>query len=342
MRRHAGGGRRRGLTLALTALTALLASAGTSKLGAQLPLGLQRYDQGRFTIGAAPHDATLARSLLANAVARDWFPWLPRPSARVLILIAPDRRRFAELIGPHAPEYGAAIAIPSEQRIVMQGSRAGSDAGDPRQVLRHELAHLALHEAMGDLPMRWFDEGYASVAAGEWGREEVIATNLALAWKGVPSLEALDSAFFGGAARATGAYALAHRAVMELASLDPERGLTLFFRYWRDTRDLDIAIRRSFTLTQSQFEERFRRMTRRRYGALAIFADFTVAAVILVFLLVPLHLARRKRNRERLAHMAESEAQTEAKERADAIETLLKSVSPQVDANDERRGLTES
>jgi hypothetical protein len=80
---------------------------------------------------------------------------------------------------------------------------------------------------------------------------------------------------------------------MELASLDPERGLTLFFRYWRDTRDLDIAIRRSFTLTQSQFEERFRRMTRRRYGALAIFADFTVAAVILVFLLVPLHLARR-------------------------------------------------
>jgi hypothetical protein len=40
--------------------------------------------------------------------------------------------------------------------------------------------------------------------------------------------------------------------------------------------------------------------------------------------------------------MAETEAQTEAKERADAIETLLKSVSPQVDANDERRGLTES
>jgi hypothetical protein len=295
---------------------------------------LQRYDQGRFTVGAAPHDAVLARSLLSSAVARDSFPWLRRPTARVLILIAPDRRRFAELIGPHAPEYGAAIAIPSEQRIVMQGSRAGSDAGDPLVVLRHELAHLALHEAMGDIPPRWFDEGYASYAAGEWGREEVIATNIALAWKGVPSLAALDSAFYGGAARASGAYALAHRAVVELAALDHERGLTLFFRYWRDSRDFDIAVRRAFTLTQAQFEERWRRQTRRRYGALAIFADFTIASVILLFLLVPLYISRRKRNKARLAVMSAVEAETEAKERADAIETLLKSVSPQVDSSD--------
>jgi hypothetical protein len=309
---------------------------------AQLPLGLQRHDQGRFTVGAAPHDAVLARSLLSSAVARDSFPWLRRPTARVLILIAPDRRRFAELIGPHAPEYGAAIAIPSEQRIVMQGSRAGSDAGDPLVVLRHELAHLALHEAMGDIPPRWFDEGYASFAAGEWGREEVITTNVALAWKGVPSLAALDSAFYGGAARASGAYALAHRAVVELAALDRERGLTLFFRYWRDSRDFDIAVRRAFTLTQAQFEERWRRLTRRRYGALAIFADFTIASVILLFLLVPLYVSRRKRNKERLAVMSAVEAETEAKERADAIETLLKSVSPQVDSSDGKRGLTES
>lgn len=319
----------------------LLLAAGAAG-EAQLPLGLQRLDQGRFTIGFAPHDAPLARSLLSTAVARDSFPWLPRPTARVLIVIAPDRRRFAELVGPHAPEYGAAIAVPGEQRIVMQGSRAGSDAGNPLQVLRHELAHLALHEAMGDLPPRWFDEGYASFAAGEWGREEVIMTNLALAWRGLPSLAALDSAFAGGPGRASGAYALAHRAVVELAALDQQRGLGLFFGYWREERELDPAIRRAFNMTQGQFEERWRRLTRRRYGALAIFADLTIGAVILVVLLVPLHISRRRRDRERLARMATVEAAAEARERADAIETLLRSVSPQVDSNDERRGLTES
>jgi hypothetical protein len=337
--RHAERHRQRGRALALSLCLALAPGAAAA---AQLPLGMQRFDQGRFTVGAAPHDAILARSVLAAATARDTFPWLPRPTARVLILVAPDRRRFAELIGPHAPEYGAAIAIPSQQRIVMQGRRAGSDAGDPLQVLRHELAHLALHEAMGELPPRWFDEGYASLAAGEWGREEVIVTNLALAWRGVPSLEALDSAFQGGPARATGAYALAHRAVVELAALDQQRGLQLFFRYWRDERDLDVAIRRAFNITQSQFEERWRKLTRRRYGALAIFADLTIGAVILVVLLVPLHLARRKRDRERLARMAALEAAAEATERADAIETLLRSVGPQEEPRDERRGLTES
>jgi hypothetical protein len=309
---------------------------------AQPPLGLQRFDEGRFTIAAAPHDAALARSLLASASRSDTFPWLPRPSARVLIVIAPDRRRFAELVGPHAPEYGAAIAVPEEQRIVMQGSRAGSDAGDPVLVLRHELAHLALHEAMGDLPPRWFDEGYASVAAGEWGREEVIVTNLALAWRGFPSLDALDSAFMGGPGRASGAYALAHRAVADLAALDPARGLDLFFRYWRNTRELDPAIRQAYTITQSQFEERWRRNTRRRYGALAIFADLTIGALILLVVLVPLHVARRQRERERLARMAAAEAAVEERERADAIEALLRSVGSQEDSSDERRGLTES
>jgi len=337
--RFARGSRRRGRALALSLLLAV-ATAATA--GAQLPLGLERHTQGRFTVAAAVHDALLARSLLTTAVSRDSFPWLPRPTSPVLVIIAPDRRRFVELIGPHAPEYGAAIAVPSEQRIVMQGSRSGSDAGDPRQVLRHELAHLALHDALGDLPPRWFDEGYASLAAGEWGREEVIATNLALAWRGLPSLEALEGAFGGGSVRASGAYALAERAVVELAALDRERGLTLFFRYWRAGGDLDNAIRQAYGMTQGQFEDRWRRQTRRRYGALAIFADLTIGALVLVIVLVPLYFARRRRDRERLARLAALEAAVEAKEKADAIESLLKSVSPQGDGSDGRRGLTES
>lgn len=255
----------------------------------------------------------------------------------MLIVIAPDRQRFAELVGPVAPEYGAAIAVPAEQRIVMQGSRAGSDAGDPIQVLRHELAHLALHEAMGDLPPRWFDEGYASYVAGEWGREEVLATNIALAWRGVPSLEALDRAFEGGPGRAAGAYALAQRAVVELAALDPERGLSLFFGYWRESGELDPAIRRAFQMTQGDFEARWRQRTRRRYGALALFADLSVGAVVLVMVLVPLHIARKKRNRERLERLRAAESAAERRERESAVEALLRSVGPPAQHGEEQQ-----
>jgi len=311
-----------------TALTWLLLAVVGRVGGAQQPYGLQEHRAARFTVAAAPHDATLAEALLAAAVARDTFPWLPRPTLPVLIQVAPNRKAFEELVGPYAPEYGAAIAFPAERRIVMQGSTAGSDAGDPIRVLRHELAHLALTEALGDLPPRWFDEGYASVAAGEWGREELLATSVALVWRGVPTLDQLEASFAGGAGRAAAAYALAYRAVVELASLDEVRGLGLFFRYWRDTGNMDLAVRQAFDRPLGGFEQLWQQRTRRRYGALALFADFSLAVSVLAVVLLPLYVARRRRDRERLALMALAEASAERQERESAIEALLASVSP--------------
>ena len=75
----------------------------------------------------------------------------------------------------------------------------GIDAGDPLEVWRHELAHLALHEYLGDLPPRWFDEGYASYAAREWKREDALAANIALAVRGMPTFDELDAQFGEGA-----------------------------------------------------------------------------------------------------------------------------------------------
>jgi hypothetical protein len=287
-----------------------------------------RLQQGRFTILHFNRDALLARSLLEYAMRSDTFPGLARPRAAVLIAIAPDRRRFREWVGPAAPEWGAAIAAPAEQRIVMQGSRAGSDAGDPKRVLRHELAHLALHEALGDLAPRWFDEGYASYAAGEWGREEVLATSLALLVRGVPSLDSLDTGFGAGVGQADAAYALAHRAVAEMAALDAERGLTLVLRYWRDTRSLDRALRAAYGLTLPAFDAHWRQRTLRRYGALALVANLTLAAGAIAFLIVPLYVVRRRRDRRRLDALRAADEAAERAARESAIDALLGSVPP--------------
>lgn len=294
-------------------------------------LGQAEFNQiqnGRFTVASFARDATLARAILSAAVATDTFPGLPRPREPLLIQVAPDEETFREWVGGGAPEWGAAFAIPGERRIVMQGRRASSDAGDPIRVLRHELAHLALHEYLGDLPMRWFDEGYASYAAGEWDRDRVIATNLALAMRGVPSLTALDSGFYAGAAQADAAYALAFRAVAELAELDPQRGLTLLLGYWREERDFERALRRAYGLTQEEFERRFRDRTRRRYGGLALFADVTIAALLIVFVVGPFFVIRRRRDKARLALMLAADAEAERRERESAIDLLLRQVSP--------------
>ncbi|MBA3338876.1 MAG: hypothetical protein H0W68_13210, partial [Gemmatimonadaceae bacterium] len=155
----------------------------------------RRLDAGRLTAVYFPADDQLAHALLRSAGASDSFPWLPRPRQRVLIAIAPDAARFRAWAGTDAPEWGAALAFPESRRIVMRGRGANAEAGDPREVLRHELAHLALHERLGSKPPRWFDEGYASVSAHEWRRDDVLAANVALALRGSPSLDKLDRGF---------------------------------------------------------------------------------------------------------------------------------------------------
>jgi hypothetical protein len=328
-----GRGRRRsaarrviaGGLLAITASLALLASSpfASARLDAQ-EAEPARFDRGRFTAVAFPPDVLLARSLLASAVAHDTFPGLPRPTARVLLVIAPDQRRFRELLGVNAPEWGAAFAFPESNRILMQGRSAGSDAGDPTQVFRHELAHLALHEALGDLPPRWFDEGYASFAADEWDRDDVLATNIALALRRIPPLDSLDAGFAAGASRANATYALSYRAVAELAALGGDRGFALFFAAWKRTGSMDLAVRDAYGWTLARFEHEWQQRTRRRYGGLALAADLSIIGVATMAALLPLYLARRQRDRRRMESLVAADEAAERQARESAIEELLR------------------
>ena len=244
----------------------------------------------------------------------------------MIIAVAPDLARFREWTGPTTPEWGAAIAIPSQQRIVVRGRGANATAGgDPVVVLRHELAHLALHEVLGDLPPRWFDEGYATYAAKEWGREEILATNYALLFRRLPSLRELDARLTGGAGEARDGYALAYRAVAELAALDPDRGLAMLVQHWRETGRLDSAVRRAYGITLDGFEERWQQRTRLRYGVLALVGDLTVATLFSLAVMVPLVAARRRRDRSRMQRLRRVDAMLDARAAAlgTTVEVLL-------------------
>jgi hypothetical protein len=314
------GARHRVLAATLTlASTTLCATPVRATPNPQQPAQIHR---GRFTVVCYPSEEKLAAALVARALATDTFPGLPRPTHQVVIEIAPDARRFREWAGAGAPEWGAALAFPESRRIVMQGRSAGSDAGDPIEVLRHELAHLALHEYLGDLAPRWFDEGYASYAARELMRNELLAANFALAIRGMPSLDELDDRFTEGANSAQAAYALAYRAVDDMAAIDPRHGLTNLFRDWKATGSLDRAMRAAYGMTLAAFERDWQVRTRRRYGGLALFSDLTLGTLIVLLIVTPLYLARRRRDRRRLDAMIAADALAARSEQA-VLDALL-------------------
>ena len=320
--RRGAAGRRggRGALAAALWLAALLVAAPSLRAQAAAPV---RLDRGRFTVVAYPRDAKLARSILDAALVHDTFPGLPRPREHVLIAIAPDLARFREWAGPGAPEWGAALAFPSLRRIVLQGSGAGAEAGNPLEVVRHELAHLALHEYLGDLAPRWFDEGYASYVAHEFTRGDAFAANLALALQGVPTLDELNGYFAGGSSTAQAGYALAASAVGDMAALDPGRGLSRVFALWRASGSLDQALRQADGMTLDGFEAEWRRRARRRYGALALMEDLTLLGILFLVFIFPLWLARRRRDRARFRALQAADAEAEAAERESALADLI-------------------
>jgi hypothetical protein len=295
-----------------------------------------RLDSGRFTVVAERQDERMARALLAAAVKQDSFPGLARPRQRVLIAIAPDAQRLRAWVGPYAPEWGAAFAFPEQGKIVMQGGRANSDAGDPLVVLRHELAHLALHEQMGSLPPRWFDEGYASVAAREWTREQAFETSLGMVWRTLPTLEQLERGFVGGGMEASWSYAMAHRVVSELETLGGPGGLTNLLGYWKETGSFEKAVRQAYGMTGEGFEKHWRAQTRSRYGALSFVTNVSAAVGLFGLVLVPLFVIRRRRDRRKLEAMRAADARQEEAERQSALQAILDGVGEPVADDAER------
>jgi hypothetical protein len=173
----------------------------------------------------------------------------------------PDQRRLDSLMSGRFPSWGVGAALPPERTILLR-----ADAGDIYQTLRHELAHLALHEAVPVRVPLWFDEGYAGWAAGEWERLGALELNLAVVRGAVPDLRDLDGALRGSSSTADAAYAVAASAVVELARRNPSKTLTPLLQRLATGTDFEAAVQATTGLTLAQFDREWRQTLRRRYS----------------------------------------------------------------------------
>lgn len=250
-------------------------------------------DVGRVTAVYWPgHQAAAVTYAEMADRAGDW-PGLPSVGSHpVRLIVVASPRRFDSLTRGRIPEWGHAAAVPATNTIILQ---TGPDAP---QVLRHELAHLALHHALRRVPL-WLDEGYASRAAGEWGRLDALRVNWALVLHRPPSLADVNRGLRAGRARAGAAYAFATTAVLSLERLGGDRGLEPILSALAATNDIDQALRRAYGLTLDGFEERWRRELRSRYGWLSLGSSFSIFWALVLGLTGLLWVRRRRRNRTR-------------------------------------------
>jgi len=254
---------------------------------------------GRVTAVYWPGDEPAATSLAEMADRVGPWPGIAEPwNGPVHLIVTPNATVFDSVTQGRLPQWGAGAAFPAANRIVLQLS------GDVRRVLHHELAHLALHSVVRSVP-RWFDEGYAARASGEWDRLQALRVNWALLMGATPTLRQLDTDLRGGAAHAETAYALATTAVLLLERMGGERGLEPLITNLGETPDLDRTLRTTYQITLGQFESEWRRDLRKRYGWVLFFSSLTVFWGILALVAVSLWVRRRRHYRERRARLDE-------------------------------------
>ena len=252
---------------------------------------------GQVTAVAWPAQRSLAVELAREAGQPTEWPGLGRRSPGALrLIIVPDARRLDSLTSGRAPHWGAAIALPEARTILLR-----ADGGDLSRTLRHELAHLALHEAVSVRVPLWFDEGYAGWAAGEWDRLGELELNLAVVRGSIPDLRSLDGALRGSATTADAAYALAVSAVTDLARRNPTGTLNPLLARLEAGEDFDSAVRTTTGLTLDRFEEQWQRSTRRRYS---VGTWLIAGGGWLVLALVVLSLRRFRRRADRVRRAA--------------------------------------
>lgn len=280
--------------------------------GAAAPVGGQTVLEGRRAVVVHwPGDSLRARRLLEGIVSLGPLPGLPSglPEAPVRVVLAPSEAVLDSLLGGGVPEWGAGFADPSTRTIVLPAYPSDRTRfGDPARVLRHEWAHLALHDHVGAVRIpRWFDEGYAEWATGGWDASEAWRLRVAFAVGNVPSLDSLTLRFPGDATSARLAYLLSATAVDYLVEASGIRGLRILLDGIRETESFERAFRRTYGATVAQFEEDWRKHVKERYGWLLVLSHSAVFWLAASVLLVVLFWIRRRRDRRKMAKLRATE-----------------------------------
>ena len=265
---------------------------------------------GRVVVIHRPEDGHRVERIVRVLDTHHRLPGLPPDvPSQARIYLAPDRGQFDALTGGRVPDWGAGVALPGLQRIVIPlFSVPWGDPWGEDRTLRHEWAHLGLHEYLSGLRIpRWFDEGYAQLAAGGTSIQEGWRLRVALAAGRAPSLDAISLEWPRERAAAELAYLLSATALEYMLAGSGVVGLTSFLERWRAEESFTTSLARTFGHTSASFEAGWRDYVRRRYGWLYVLSQSVVFWAILSVLVVFLFHRRRVRDRERLARLRAQE-----------------------------------
>ncbi|MBI5537173.1 MAG: hypothetical protein HY898_30905 [Deltaproteobacteria bacterium] len=250
----------------------------------------------------------------ANDVRAELAAELGRPVLdQVDVRIARTFEEMAALapVGMPPPDYAEGVTY-ARLRLVIISLVAPNSSEPPNltEVLKHELAHQALHDAVGGHAVpRWFNEGYAVHASGESSLVRTKTLWTATLAKRLLPMSDLDRSFPAHSDLASIAYAQSADFVRYLLRRQDRARFNMFIERLERGEPFDRAITDAYSSDLRRLEFQWREELNKRFSWAPVILGgglLWIGAIVLVGLAF---LKRRRDTRKTLARWAREEAE---------------------------------
>jgi hypothetical protein len=290
-----------------------------------VPKGFATFDKGWIVFTYHPSMKERVRPLIAQAdsVRRELAERLGEDvlrRVRVDIARTPGEMEGLAPKGAPYPSYAAGVAY-SEIGLVLLtlAPRYPGAEHDVEEIFRHELAHVALHDAVLGKPVpRWFNEGFAVLASGETSTKRLFTLWRATLADTLLPLHDVERRFPNDEASAEVAYAEAVDLVRFLIRDREQHRFRALIARLRDGNTLDASLRDSYGIDLVTLEREWREDVAKRYTFWPVLFSGTAVWALILGLAVFTWRKRRRRARTTLARWEKEEALEDARRRQDS------------------------
>jgi hypothetical protein len=280
-----------------------------------LPSGFNTYDAGWVQFVYHPSSRERVQPLIAQAEAvkheltqRLGFPVLSE--VRVEIARTPGEMETFAPSGAPYPAYAAGVAYAELGLVLLSLNpvHPGTEQ-DLAEVFRHELAHVALHDALnGQAVPRWFNEGFAVFASGESSFKRMQTLAMSTIGGSLIPLHDLDRAFPDDESKALVAYAEAQDVVRFLVRREDVHRFRSLITELREGKSFEQAALDAYGEELSTLEFEWREDASRRYTIWIFLLSGSLVWVVALGVFVWAWRRRKRRDKLVLQRWAREEA----------------------------------
>ena len=308
---------------------------GTLRMPA-IPAGFNSYDGGWIKFVYHPSIRERVQPLIAEAatVRRNLTEWLGQPvlsEVRVAIARTPGEMTTLAPANAPYPDYAAGVAYPEIGLVLLTIKPVHPNSQhDLGEVFRHELAHVALEDAVsGRAIPRWFNEGFAVMASGETSLVRLQTLITATVSDNLLTLPQMERTFPADENQANIAYAQAADVVRFLVRREEEHRFRGLVSRLRDGETMDGALLNSYGEDTAALESEWREEVARRYTFWPVLFSGSLIWMGTLGLFVVGYRRKRRKAAATLARWEREEAEDDARRRL-ALKTDSTGSAPRV------------